>query len=1151
VSEGFSRDGNQRGKPGGSGPGNSRFDNKGAKIGWQAGIIVGDVNNYTVKDSAPPAERFETALRLLDGNMARRASELIQEAVESGYKSNRVAYYWTLSVLSGRPFDRVRPDEYDTLQNCFAMADSGSRDEWLKALAMIMQLMNCLTRQERDQIDDDEYDQIVWAFDELGKERREEIRRHLDLIMTGALQDQLDARYAAEIRQNRMSDDRERRAWKFFEPNPEPPRLEEFDEPDVGPGSQVAAAIGAAIAGVGLLLALVLSLPHAPLLALAFAAGAGGGGYLLATVGRSWLLARERIAADDDRHGGYRTAQAKAESRLHGSIVVATVKENGAHARPSPGTRTGARPGSTTATAGRRYRVESPEEQTRDDDDYEYGHDITEDEERWEEKNQRELFDWTLDAYIDYLFAAEGSRTSLNSWTEWRADSADFRKVLADRLRHQYADSGVDANRLKWLVAWHAKQAKKRWDDNTLRAHRQELQAAAPLGALVALGALAAAVGFVCGMIGVFGWNVRFGLVALAATGIGGWILYLSRFDSCIVRRDFYHAESEIAEKRHAEEQAEFDRWTGVLADRPSDELMARWLDYDKLFIKNELMQELSLANRDIVAHAILTEAQHPCLKARVLFGPPRYSDYLVTVILLNENGVRKIAKSLNFLNGEMGIVEGGRFFQYGSISSAEMVKVEVKFKGKNRQVITVGDDDGEDGATEDDGAQRFLGGPDRPQPSSSARAGQGSAKEKEESRRSIVFGQALRVHLTNGSDVDFILENLDQAFLDRDKETAEYLFRITMDTSGMEGALKLLQDVAVEGGGWITEQRRRRDRRLLDFKKKTDMVSRQLGGRPAYQPTPQLVSATTREDVLEVPVSGGNLVVERVKAGTAPVLAVHGFISQRRQWTWLGDAWPDLSLIMPDLRGRGDSRDVGGPSSVAQHVEDLVAVLDALGENEVYVCGASMGAVVATELAAAYPDRVLGLILLDGGFPTAMRSRLTPEVAPSIVRERKNNRHRTWLSSYEYARFFAERTSPLLDPSDRDLIDCLEHDLHLDPDLDDKVIRRLNCERLQEDTDSVLQADRASGLSSQPAWQRVTAPTWLLTAEWGTGPDSAPTYPPEAIEQIRQRLEAPLNVRQLPGADHATVIMSRAGAQATAQMIAEARLGPGGVVGD
>ena len=110
MSEGFSRESNRRRGPGDGGPANIRFDNKDAKIGLLAGVIVGDVhnNNYTVKESAPPAERFETALRLLDGNMARRASEVIQEVVENGFRSNRVAYYWTLFGLERAP---VRPGE--------------------------------------------------------------------------------------------------------------------------------------------------------------------------------------------------------------------------------------------------------------------------------------------------------------------------------------------------------------------------------------------------------------------------------------------------------------------------------------------------------------------------------------------------------------------------------------------------------------------------------------------------------------------------------------------------------------------------------------------------------------------------------------------------------------------------------------------------------------------------------------------------------------------------------------------------------------------------------------------------------------------------------------------------------------------------------
>src|ERR1700753_3834291 len=159
--------------------------------------------------------------------------------------------------------------------------------------------------------------------------------------------------------------------------------------------------------------------------------------------------------------------------------------------------------------------------------------------------------------------------------------------------------------------------------------------------------------------------------------------------------------------------------------------------------------------------------------------------------------------------------------------------------------------------------------------------------------------------------------------------------------------------------------------------------------------------------EVLSVSVPGGALAVEHVAAGTQPVLAVHGISAQRMLWTWLRAAPPGLSLIAPDLRGRGDSVDVAGPSSVARHAADLVAVLDHLGLDRVPVCGMSMGGFVAVELATAYPDRVTSLVLVDGGFPMTAPPGLTPEAVPAIFRDRLARLDRAWASVGEYAQFF------------------------------------------------------------------------------------------------------------------------------------------------
>ena len=65
---------------------------------------------------------------------------------------------------------------------------------------------------------------------------------------------------------------------------------------------------------------------------------------------------------------------------------------------------------------------------------------------------------------------------------------------------------------------------------------------------------------------------------------------------------------------------------------------------------------------------------------------------------------------------------------------------------------------------------------------------------------------------------IDVVVENFDEGFLDRLRENKETLLDLALDTSGVRGALRVLEPVAAEGSDWFQEERRRRDRRLLDF---------------------------------------------------------------------------------------------------------------------------------------------------------------------------------------------------------------------------------------------------------------------------------------------------------------------------------------------
>ncbi len=272
---------------------------------------------------------------------------------------------------------------------------------------------------------------------------------------------------------------------------------------------------------------------------------------------------------------------------------------------------------------------------------------------------------------------------------------------------------------------------------------------------------------------------------------------------------------------------------------------------------------------------------------------------------------------------------------------------------------------------------------------------------------------------------------------------------------------------------------------------------------------------------VQHVPVLGGDLGFEVYPGTTEPVLAVHGISSHRRLWNWLRAESPDLTMVAPDLRGRGDSVGVAGASSVQQHADDMVAVLDALGLDRVHVIGMSMGGFVAVDLAHRYPDRVKSLVLVDGGFPMAAPPGLTRELLPVVFADRLGRLDQTWQPE-DYFTFFTSSTAPLLDPSDPLLRDYFAHDL----DENGKV-------RLSGDA---LISDAASIFFGETPWRELDLPVRFLHAQWSTGADSLPAYP-----DVTEYAEKCVDVRYVEGVDHAGTIMTKAGAVVTAELVAEA----------
>jgi pimeloyl-ACP methyl ester carboxylesterase len=99
------------------------------------------------------------------------------------------------------------------------------------------------------------------------------------------------------------------------------------------------------------------------------------------------------------------------------------------------------------------------------------------------------------------------------------------------------------------------------------------------------------------------------------------------------------------------------------------------------------------------------------------------------------------------------------------------------------------------------------------------------------------------------------------------------------------------------------------------------------------------------------------------------PTLLLHGIGNYARYWDFFAAAVAGrLRLIATDARGHGESGQPAGDYAPLAFVADAVAVLDALAIEHALLVGHSMGGTHAIRLAAAHPERVTRLVVLDAG---------------------------------------------------------------------------------------------------------------------------------------------------------------------------------------
>ena len=139
----------------------------------------------------------------------------------------------------------------------------------------------------------------------------------------------------------------------------------------------------------------------------------------------------------------------------------------------------------------------------------------------------------------------------------------------------------------------------------------------------------------------------------------------------------------------------------------------------------------------------------------------------------------------------------------------------------------------------------------------------------------------------------------------------------------------------------------------------------------------------------LEFPTGNGKLAgLHWSRPGAARMMCLHGWLDNANSFAALAPLLQNLDVVALDFAGHGHSahRPEGTRYYFADYLWDLEYALDGLGWERCHLLGHSMGGAIASTFAAAAPDRVESLILLDGvGMLVAPASQTAKRLARSL----------------------------------------------------------------------------------------------------------------------------------------------------------------------
>jgi pimeloyl-ACP methyl ester carboxylesterase len=263
-----------------------------------------------------------------------------------------------------------------------------------------------------------------------------------------------------------------------------------------------------------------------------------------------------------------------------------------------------------------------------------------------------------------------------------------------------------------------------------------------------------------------------------------------------------------------------------------------------------------------------------------------------------------------------------------------------------------------------------------------------------------------------------------------------------------------------------------------------------------------------------------------------APVVALHGLTASHMNFVGIAQRLGGrCALLALDLRGRGDSDKPEGPYGLAQHARDVAAAMRAMAVGPSIVVGHSMGAYVATALAAQDPSLVAGLVLIDGGYALEPPVTNSPgQGTNSALALRIAQLRQTYPSRQAYREFW--RTQPHFPPEEWNpwVEAFLDYEVGGDFPVQPKAV------------EGAVIADLGEAFQRDAINQRldsIRVPTLWLRAESGFTPGQAPLFSDALVPEFRAHVPQ-MEDHRFPGTTHYTIALGEYGAARVADLISE-----------